>query len=107
MTLKRQEKHRYILVLCSDNGRKCLDKLSKSIAELFGEILLQQASLKLVSEKEKYVIIRCSLYSFDSVLCAMVFSDPSILSLASSGSITRLKKTLSAYEKDLDWISGM
>lgn len=103
LTLKRQDKRRYILVTCRMDLQKSIDGLFERVSELFGTISLGRAALKIMVVDESYAIIRCSLGSFENVLVAMTLCNPPILSLSSSGTLAGLKKEMAALKSDPEW----
>jgi RNase P/RNase MRP subunit POP5 len=90
--LRRKARSRYLSVLHSGRDADAVELLSRRCAELFGEITLEKAGLRLMSSNDGVIIVRCSLREMHAVLVSIALVDPPMLSLGMSGTISRLKQ---------------
>lgn len=92
IVLRRKPRRRYLSILHSGSNADSLDVLSRRCADLFGEITLEKAGLRLMSSDDGMIIIRCSLPQIHSILVSIPLVNPPMVCLGMSGSISRLKK---------------
>ncbi len=89
--LKRKPKRRYISLMHGGGDAEALSALMKRHSELFGHLSVEKAAIRLVRQSENEVmVIRCNLGQLNAVLTSIALTNPTMVSLALSGTLKRL-----------------
>lgn len=90
-------KRRYLLLYC--NAKDPISRIKDKFLERFNYEDFTKASLKLISEHDSFVIVRCNLSSYGQLIQALRNSDEELISLNTSGTLKALRSRIDQIKR--------
>lgn len=91
IVLRRKPKKRYLAVMHKGLDTDALNSISRRCKELFGQMTLEKASMRLMRSHTDVIVFRCRLGQIHPILVSIALADPPMIAIDMSGSIARLK----------------
>ena len=92
--LKRKPKRRYLSILHKGRDLEAFEILQQRCADLFGQVTLEKASLRLLKSYPDVILVRCRLSQLHPILVSIALANPAMVTLDMSGGMSRLKRRL-------------
>lgn len=94
MTLRRRQKRRYFSLMHDSASAEVVEEIEKRLQDLYGTVIRERTSLKIISSRNEVFILRCTLGYEKHVLVSIALSRTPVITLDMSSSTRRLKRRL-------------